>query len=110
MKRSKLKADAYFWYDESGCYGVVHNKRRFRKLHVTINWGDGIHSGVWLSPNETQLLQKPQFAPFYEFGDRKPRCAHPKSAERDGALNAKDNLPATDDGASCDLTDRQPGF
>lgn len=35
-------------------------------------------------------------------------CARPLSAERDGALNAKDNPSATGDGASSDLTDRQP--
>lgn len=35
-------------------------------------------------------------------------CAQPLSAERAGAVNAKDNPPATDDGATGDLTDRQP--
>lgn len=36
-------------------------------------------------------------------------CARPLSAERDGAVNAKDNPSATGDGGgNADLTDRQP--
>lgn len=37
-------------------------------------------------------------------------CARPQSAERDGAVNAKDNPSATGDGSgNADPTDRQPG-